>query len=164
MTRPTPDFLAILRTLHEHRVDFIVVSGVAGVLHGAPISTFDLDLVHSRKPENVDRLLAALEELDAHDRTSKSTKLKVTRAHLASAGHHLLLTEAGPLDLLGVIGHDRGYEDLLIQTIEMGVAEGLRVRVLELASLIKIKEEAAREKDQAVLAILRRTLEEKAKR
>lgn len=164
MTRPTPDFLAILRTLHEHRVDFIVVGGVAGVLHGAPISTFDLDLVHSRKPENIERLLSALERLEAHYRTRKSARLKPTHAHLASPGHQLLLTVAGPLDLLGEIGHDRGYEDLLSQTIEMELGKGLRVRVLHLASIIRIKEETAREKDQAVLAILRRTLEEEAKR
>jgi hypothetical protein len=44
---PATDFLAVIRALGEHRVDFIVVGGVAAVLAGAPISTFDLDLVHS---------------------------------------------------------------------------------------------------------------------
>ena len=73
------------------------------------------------------------------------------------------MTGAGPLDLLGIIGHGRGYEDLLGETSEIDVGEGLRVRVLDLASLIKIKEETAREKDKAVLAVLRRTLEEKSK-
>lgn len=48
-----PDFLMILRALSTHDVRFIIVGGVCGVLHGAPISTFDLDLVHSRTPENV---------------------------------------------------------------------------------------------------------------
>jgi hypothetical protein len=40
-------------------VDFIVVGGVAAVLRGAPVSTFDLDVVHSTAPENIGRLLAA---------------------------------------------------------------------------------------------------------
>ena len=50
MKKPKPDFLAILQTLVVHRVDFVVVGGICAVLHGAPIATFDLDLVHSRHP------------------------------------------------------------------------------------------------------------------
>ena len=43
MKVPSPDFLALLRTMVEHGVDFIIVGGVSAVLHGAPITTFDLD-------------------------------------------------------------------------------------------------------------------------
>jgi hypothetical protein len=39
-----PDFLEILKVLSRHKVDFIIVGGVCAVLHGAPVSTFDLDL------------------------------------------------------------------------------------------------------------------------
>jgi hypothetical protein len=53
---PATDFLAAIRTLTEYAVDFIVVGGVAAVLEGAPISTFDLDIVHFREVENVQRL------------------------------------------------------------------------------------------------------------
>ena len=42
----------------------IVVGGVGGV-QGPPIATFDLDVVHSRHPANVERLLAALDILSA---------------------------------------------------------------------------------------------------
>ena len=47
-------FLAVLRTLTDHGVEFIVVGGVAAVLRGAPINTFDLDVVYSteRKTSN----------------------------------------------------------------------------------------------------------------
>jgi hypothetical protein len=57
----TPNFLSILRTLRKQKIDFIVVGGVGGVLQGAPITTFDLDVVHSRDPVNIERLLAALQ-------------------------------------------------------------------------------------------------------
>jgi predicted nucleotidyltransferase len=53
------------------------------------------------------------------------------------------------------------YEDLLPHTIEMDMGEGVRVRVLDLATIIALKEELAGEKDLAVLPILRRTLEQK---
>jgi len=42
----------------------------------------------------------------------------------------------------------------------MDLSEGLTVRVLDLATVITVKEEAAGEKDRAMLPILRRTLEE----
>jgi len=163
VTRPTPDFLEILRTLAEHQVAFIVVGGVGAVLQGAPIATFDLDVVHSRAPENIDRLMTALAALDAEGRAQAGRHLRPTPAHLASPGHQLLMTSAGPLDLLGVIGRDRGYDDLLQHSIALKIGETLTVRVLDLRMLIQTKEEAGRDKDKAVLAILRRTLQEKSK-
>lgn len=60
MRAPSPDFLALLRTLVEHGVDFILVGGVCAVLHGAPVTAFDLDLVHLRTPDNTDRLFSAI--------------------------------------------------------------------------------------------------------
>ena len=62
------DFLGILRGLVDHEVEFIVVGGVCAVLHGAPVTTFDLDVVHRRSPENIARLQAALAGLGAHYR------------------------------------------------------------------------------------------------
>ena len=47
--------MAILRALVEAGVEFIVVGGVAAVLNGAPVSTFDLDVVHARDAANVAR-------------------------------------------------------------------------------------------------------------
>ena len=163
--KPKPDFLAILQTLAEHQVDFIVVGGVGAVLQGAPISTFDLDVVHSRTSENIDRLLAALRVLDARYRTTGTREIEPERSHLSSPGHQLLMTRFGPLDLLGAIGKGKGYEygELLGQTVKMKVRTGLAVHVLDLATLIKVKEEVGHDKDRAVLAVLRHTLEEKSK-
>ena len=155
-----PDFLQILRTLSKHRVDFILVGGVCGALHGAPIATFDLDLVHSREPDNVARLLRALKELDARYRDPAKRVIRPAEAHLSSPGHQLLMTRGGPLDLLGEIGRHRGYKDLLPDTVTVAVSKTLRVRALTLAALIREKEDLAREKDKAVLSILRKTLEE----
>lgn len=75
----------------------------------------------------------------------------------------MLLTRFGPLDLLGMIGAGRGYEDLLAQTVEMKVDDALRIRVLNLQTLIQTKEETGGEKDAAVLPILRQTLNEKSR-
>jgi predicted nucleotidyltransferase len=160
MQPPAPDFQGLLKLLCNHKANFIVVGGVCAVLHGAPLTTFDLDLVHERTAENLERIFSALEELGAYYRESASRRLSPTASHLSSSGHHLLMTKFGPLDLLGSIGAGHSYEDLLADTVELRV-EGLVLRALSLDRLIKIKEEMATEKDKAVLPLLRRTLEEK---
>lgn len=66
MQEHTADFLEILRILSKHKVDFIVVGGVCAVLHGAPLATFAIDVVHSRDSDNIERLLSALEELKTY--------------------------------------------------------------------------------------------------
>jgi hypothetical protein len=163
-TKTKTDFLEVLRVLIAHDVKFIVVGGVSAVLQGAPITTFDLDLVHSRETENIERLLQALDSLEAIYRAQPERRMKPNAAHLSSPGHQLLLTRFGPLDLLGMIGAGRRYEELLAQTVEMKVGDEQRIRVLDLETLIQIKEEIAGEKDAAILPILRQTLNEKSRR
>lgn len=157
------DFLAILKILTAHRVDFIVVGGVCAVLQGAPVTTFDLDIVHSRDSGNVDRLLGALEALAAHYRLQPERRMQPQASHLLSEGHQLLMTRFGPLDVLGAIGNGHDYPKLLDHSTEMDIGTGPAVRTLQLKTLIEIKEETAGEKDKAVLPVLRRTLEERSK-
>ncbi len=161
MPAPSPDFLGILEVLTHRRVDFIVIGGVGAVLQGAPIATFDLDLIHSRAPENLERLVSALQALDTYYREQPSRRLRPTASHLAGPGHHLLMTHAGPLDLLGTVSKGREYKDLLDHTIELEITSETHVKVLDLSILITLKEELGREKDLAVLPVLRRTLQER---
>jgi predicted nucleotidyltransferase len=152
--------IATLKTLQEHQVQFILVGGLAAVLNGAPIQTFDVDLVYSREPINIDRLLTVLEAMDAIFRIQPQRRLRPIASHLAASGHLNLLTRYGPVDLLATIGRNLDYHALLSHSAEMDIGEGLRIRVLDLETLISIKEELGGEKDKAALPILRRTLSE----
>lgn len=143
--------------------EFIVVGGVAAVLHRAPVTTFELDLVHSRTPENLKLLVSALKDVEACYRGRGDQRLRPTVEHLASSGHHLLMTRHGPLDILGTIGREYDFEALRPQTEELRVGT-MRLRVLNLETIITIKEEVGHEKDQIVLPTLRRTIEEKWKK
>ncbi len=157
---PASDFLAILRELAARDVEFIVVGGVGAVLQGAPISTFDLDIVHATNRVNVQRLLGALDSLGARYRMQPERAIRPEASHLASPGHQLLMTRFGPLDVFGMIGRAHSYEDLLPDTIALDAGPGVTVRILKLERLITVKEETAGEKDIAVLPVLRRTLRE----
>jgi predicted nucleotidyltransferase len=152
---------AILRILTERAVKFIVVGGVASVLNGADVNTFDLDIVPARDEENVARLLRVLDAMDAIYRIQPTRRIKPDASHLSSPGHQNLTTKYGPLDVLGTIGRGLAYEDLLPHAVEMDIGDGIRVQVLDLQTIIAIKEEIRGEKDLAVLPILRRTLQQK---
>lgn len=158
-----PRFKEALEVLAGYHVDLVVVGGVAAVINGAPIATFDLDVVHARSEDNVHRLAAALQDLEARYRDPGGRDLRPEAAALAGDGHHLLLTRCGPVDLLGRIGNGRRYEDLLPDAVAISVGSAT-VPVLGLSALIRTKEEAGREKDLAVLGILRRTLQESGKK
>jgi hypothetical protein len=161
---PDPKLITILRALHDGGVEFIVVDSLAAILQGAPVGTLEIDVVHSRDAANIARLLPVLDALDAVFRIQPERRLKPNASHLASAGHLNLITRYGPLDLLGTIGRDLGYQDLIPHSVVLDISEGVRIRVLDLDTLIAIKEQLGGDKDRAALPILRRTLEEKRKR
>ena len=154
------DFLELLRTLSKHGVDFILVGGVAAAVQGAPIMTFDVAVLYAIDARNLNRLLAAIEDLDGYYRVQPERRLRPQLAHLAAGGHNLLATRFGPLDLLRSVGNWHTYPDLLPHTVEIVVGDGITIRVLDLETLIAVKEETAGDKDRASLPILRRTLEE----
>jgi len=159
----TADPVEILTRLAAAEVEFIVVGMAAGVLRGAPVTTVDLDIVHRRHPENVSRLLGVLRDLDATYRHDPR-HLRPGEAHLVSPGHELLATTCGDLDCLGTVGEGQSFEDLLPRAPMLELRPGLIVRVIDLPTLIDLKEKAARPKDLAALPVLRATLAETLKR
>jgi predicted nucleotidyltransferase len=152
--------LAILRSLMEERVDFILVGGLAAVLQGAPVHTFDVDIVFSQAPANIDRVSSALDSLDAIFRMQPDRKLRPNVSNLTGSGHLNLVTKYGPLDLLTNIGDRLGYESLLPLSRQLRIGDEQAIRVLRLETLIDLKEKLAGDKDLATLPILRRTLSE----
>jgi hypothetical protein len=118
----TPSFRRILEILDEHGVELIVVGGVAAVLHGAPVTTFDIDTLVKIDDVNADRLLAAFMALDARYREDAET-IRPTKADLLAGGHLLLMTSSGPLDVLGFIGRNQRHEDFANATAAIRVGD-----------------------------------------
>ena len=52
----------VFASLRRHEVRYLIIGGIAAVLHGVPRATFDLDLLIETTPDNARRLLAALDE------------------------------------------------------------------------------------------------------
>lgn len=155
-------FYELLGALVAGEVAFIVVGGVAAVLEGAPVSTFDLDIVYSLEGENVARLAHVLDDLDAAYVDPGGRKIRPSIDRLRGGGHHLLRTRHGRLDVMGSIGNALTYADLVSRS-RARTLRGLEIMVLGLETLIASKEAAGRPKDRAVLDLLRETLAQRGR-
>ncbi len=151
------DLHGLLSCLARHRVRGIVVGGMSAVLQGAPIHTEDIDVVHDRSEDNLDRLMAALTELEAIYRHQHGQRIEARRSILAGPGHNLLETRLGGLDLLGELEPGLGYEQLRHDAHTMQIEAG-PIEVLRLERIIALKRTAGRAKDLRVLPELEATL------
>ena len=52
----------VFASFQDHEVKYVVIGGMAAILHGVPRATFDCDILIEANPENARRLLKALEE------------------------------------------------------------------------------------------------------
>ena len=65
MTGSVPSPEDVFKTLNDHGVAYIVVGGIAALMHSSPYPTFDTDVCPETSPENLERLAAALRQMDA---------------------------------------------------------------------------------------------------
>ena len=148
----------VLVGLLEAGVDFILVGGLAAVIQGAPITTMDVDIVHSQSPENIARLLAFLKSVEAVHRRFDDKRIKLKEEEdLSGKGYVIVTTGIGAIDVLAVIEGGRSYEDLLEHTVDIDF-RGHTLRVLDLKTLIELKKTSTDPKDKQRLLVLRETL------
>jgi hypothetical protein len=151
---PSVDLEALIRALVDGGVELIIVGGAAAVIHGAPVTTQDLDIVPRLDPEHEAKLLDVLASLDARFRPVRFDRDIAPEAkHLAARGQLQLITKYGPLDVLCKLHDARGYEELWPHSRE--IADGdLRVRVIDLDTLIEIKRSTGRSRDALIVPVL----------
>ena len=146
------DFEALLRAFTDGEVEFIVVGGVAAVAHGSARLTQDLDLVYSRRPENVRAIASALAPYSPYLRGAPpGLPFQLDEETILRGLNFTLRTDVGDVDLLGEIIGGGDYDALLPHTIVLKVF-GMEVRCLDLDWLIRVKRAAGRPQDLEVLA------------
>lgn len=57
--------LPVLRALDRHGVEYVLIGGLAAVLQGSPLPTYDIDITPAPDTANTGRLRAALADTDA---------------------------------------------------------------------------------------------------
>ncbi len=161
------DYLDALETLTNHRVRFVVIGGIAGRLRGSTTVTEDVDVCYSRDDENLERMAAALKEVNARLRGAPPDVPFILDADTLKMGDHFTFaTDVGNVDILGhPSGIPGGYEELERAADEMDLGGGLIVKVASIDDLIRMKRAAGRPKDLIeveVLGALRDEIDEQA--
>jgi predicted nucleotidyltransferase len=144
-----PEFspLALLRTLVGHGVDFVVIGGIALVIHGSTRVTQDLDICFADDQANLDVLGAALIDLDAKLRDVEGVSEFVPDGSaLRRLTTVTLDTSQGPIDLLRDPIGAPPYEELRARAHRVDV-DGIAVLVASLDDLVAMKRAAGRAKD-----------------
>ncbi len=155
----------ILAVLHEHRVAYVLIGGMAAVLHGDIGVTVDVDIVPDKRDDNTARLAAALRHLEAKLRAPDAPlglPFDCSREffdNLADDAILNLATHSGSLDLTYKPSGTHGYRDLARAAMIVELGPGRSATVAALADVIRSKEAAGREKDRLALPRLRRLLD-----
>jgi hypothetical protein len=157
------DLTTLLERLLAADVEFVLVGGLAAVVQGAPLTTFDVDVVHRRTDENVDRLMAFLTSVGARYRNRPSPPLLPQRNALLGPGHSLFMTDLGPLDALGAIEGGADYDHLLPESLSVPIG-GRTVHVLSIAKIVDLKRASSDPKDKLRLAVLEAVLQRRSPR
>lgn len=155
----------LLAALAEADVRFVLIGGMAAILHGDVGVTLDVDIVPEHERANLDRLARALRGLDARIRNEgepEGLAFDCSGAFLRNLAPDAILhltTRAGDVDLTFRPAGSRGYADLRRDALEIDLAGGAHILVAALADVIRSKEAAGREKDRLALPRLRRLLD-----
>jgi predicted nucleotidyltransferase len=158
------DYARLLRVLADSGTEFVLVGGIAASVHGSARATYDVDIVYSRAPENITRVVSALAPLEPYLRGAPPGLPFTWDVATVSRGlNFTLTTTAGDLDVLGEITLGGTYETLLPHT-EVVQVFGIECRCLSLERLIAVKRAAGRPKDRESLAELEALLEERERR
>jgi hypothetical protein len=143
----------LLSALQSHSVSFVVIGAFARVVHGTRELTKAIDITPSVREENLTRLEAALEDLDARRADSKPLDLRAMPGPVVE-----LETRAGELKLVPEPAGTRGYDDLRRRAEREPLGHGLRPQVASTDDLARMLGALDREQDAERLLRLRRLM------
>lgn len=147
------DIASIVRTLNTHKVRYVVIGGVAALVHDLPLpATVDIDVTPARDAKNLAHLAAAFEDLEAGLLTADEAGTWFPRRPVENWSRYdtlHLMTKFGPLDIVFVPdGAPRGFDDLSVSAEPRPVeANDAIALVISVATWKRLKEATGRAKD-----------------
>ncbi len=155
-------YLDLFRCLHEHRVRYLLVGGLAMNLHGVPRMTMDVDIVLALDSPNLDAFMRCARELGLKPQAPvplESLKDPVQRKEWIETKHMIAFALNAPrasgatVDVL--IQHPLDIESAFAAAITRDI-DGVPVSLCGIRDLIALKQGTGRQQDAADVEHLRR--------
>ena len=148
-----PLLQSVVAALAEVKLDAILIGNAAAALHGAPVTTVDFDFMFRATPRNLAKLKAFAGRLDA---------VILRPYYPASALFRVMNDDRGlQADFMPTIHGVKSFNSLRSRATQVRLG-GHLLWLADLSDVIASKRAAGRLRDKAVLAILHKTLREKA--
>jgi hypothetical protein len=149
------DDQALLLRLQQNDVEFVIIGGLCGIMHGVTLVTTDLDICCRFVPENLYRIQAAVKDLHpCHRLAANKLPLELTDELYSRLRNLYLQTDLGKLDCLGEVAGVGDYEAVQRNSVIFKLSYG-EFRILNLDAAIASKEAVGRERDLAAVRQLR---------
>lgn len=141
----------LLEHLVKAGVDFVIVGGFAGVVHGCTYVTQDIDICCNFSADNLLALQKGISDLHpVHRMTPNRKKLKLTKQTCGQFKNLYLDTNIGQLDCLSFIDGIGDYQKVKLSSKVVEV-ENIQIRVLSVDALIESKKAMNRPRDKEAI-------------
>jgi hypothetical protein len=141
------DDKALLLRLQEQKVEFVIIGGVCGIIHGVTLVTTDLDVCCRFCADNLYRIQAAVRELHPYHRLAHDKlPLELTDELCGRLKNLYLQTDLGKLDCLGEVAGIGDYQAVLRNSVSFELSYG-SFKVLSLDAAVASKEAVGRPRD-----------------
>jgi hypothetical protein len=151
----------ILERLNREHLEYVLVDGLAGVYHGVPLVTRDVDICMPFSEENLLRLEKALTGLNpVHRQTPQLLPFSLAKDFPRALKNVYLRTDLGVLDCLGEIKGVGDFAEANRRSIAVDLPIGT-CRILNLSALIDAKRAMDRAQDKLALIHLKKLQERK---
>lgn len=141
------DFIKVLDALHIKQVDYILVGGVAVMIHGIDRLTRDIDIFVKMEEENIHRLRQALHSIFTDESIDEITFEELKEYAVVRYG----TPDDFYIDIMARLGEVAVYEDLDYEVIDY---QGAKIRIATPETLYNLKKETLRDKDRYDAAYL----------
>ena len=149
------DARELFAALGRHRVEYVTIGGIAIQAHGGQRLTQDLDIGIATSTGNLERLAAALGELDARilGPSGRRSSSAPTASLLGSSDQWHLITSHGRLDVVTFPAHLGSFEEIRARAHPTPLGE-LTVPIASREDLLKMKRASGRPQDLADVQLL----------
>ena len=135
-------FLQVLEAFEKEEVDYILVGGLAVILHGMPRLTQDIDVFVKMNPENIGKLQKALHRVYQDDES-------INEITLDELNHYSVIRYGSPggfyIDIMAKLGEVATYDNLEYETI---IVDEISIKVATAEKLFELKKDTLRLEDK----------------